>query len=73
VASETAWKIDVDGDFVTLSLTGLITYGERQRFSFRKGSCDGVIHYFSADEREIFALGQLRQSEATILQVCCCP
>lgn len=43
----TEWKIDVDGDFVTLSLTGLITYGERQRFAFKKGSCDGVIHYFS--------------------------
>ena len=43
----TEWKIDVDGDFVTLSLTGITTYGERQRFAFKKGNCDGVIHYFS--------------------------
>ena len=50
--SETAWKIDVNGDFVTLSLTGLITHGERQRFVLKKGSCDGVIHYFSTYTEE---------------------
>jgi hypothetical protein len=48
----TKWKIDVDGDFVTLSLTGITTYGERQRFAFKKGSCDGVIHYFSTYTEE---------------------
>ena len=46
------WKIDVRDDAVDLSITGTITHGERQRFVFRKGSCNGVIHYFSTYTEE---------------------
>jgi hypothetical protein len=44
----TGWEIDASGDFVTLSLEGLITSGERQRFAFKKNNCDQVSHYFSS-------------------------
>jgi TPR repeat protein len=43
----TDWELDVSGDFITLSLTGRITHGDRQRFTFKRGSCGTVIHNFS--------------------------
>jgi len=39
----TEWKMDASGEFITLSLAGLIT----PRFSFKKDNCDRVIHTFS--------------------------
>ena len=41
------WDISVSGDLVVASITGNITYGERQRFVFRKGNCKKVNHIFS--------------------------
>jgi len=51
-APEMAWKIDMRGDAVDLSITGMITNGERQRFVFSKKSCDRVIHTFSTYTEE---------------------
>ena len=41
------WDIDVSNDLVTASITGKITYGERQRFVFFKRDCEAVNHIFS--------------------------
>ncbi len=42
------WDIDVSSDLVTASITGKITYGDRQRFVFFKRDCEAVNHIFSA-------------------------
>ena len=41
------WDIYVSGDLVAASITGNITYGERQRFIFSKRNCEAVHHTFS--------------------------
>ena len=46
------WKISKREGAVDLSVTGNITNGERQRFVFRKGKCDQVIHAFSTYTEE---------------------
>ena len=44
---EPLWKIEMRDNAVDLSITGIITHGDRQRFVFRKNNCDRVIHTFS--------------------------
>lgn len=46
------WEIGKRDGAVDLSITGDITHGERQRFTFRKGNCDRVIHTFSTYTEE---------------------
>ncbi len=41
------WGIEVSNDSVAASITGNITYGERQRFIFSKRDCEAVKHMFS--------------------------
>ena len=41
------WEVSVSDDLVDVAITGNITYGDRQRFIFRKGNCDVVQHTFS--------------------------
>ena len=42
------WEVSVWDDMVDAAITGNITYGERQRFVFRKGNCDVVQHILSS-------------------------
>ena len=46
-AMATEWDISVSNDMVIASITGDITYGNRQRFISRKGNCQRVNHIFS--------------------------
>jgi hypothetical protein len=41
------WDIEESDNFVTAAITGNITYGDRQRFIFKKGNCESVNHLFS--------------------------
>ena len=41
------WEVSVSDDLVDVAITGNITYGDRQRFIFRKGNCETVQHTFS--------------------------
>lgn len=42
------WNTDVRDQGVHLSITGLVTHGDRQHFVFVKNDCKRVIHTFSA-------------------------
>ena len=46
-ATAEEWDISVWDDMVIASITGDITYGDRQRFVFRKENCQRVNHVFS--------------------------
>ena len=42
------WDVEVSESLVTASITGEITWGDRQRFVFFKGDCKSVRHVFSS-------------------------
>ena len=41
------WDIETSDDSVVAAITGNITYGDRQRFVFKKGNCKAVTHLFN--------------------------
>jgi len=54
------WETIESEETVTLSVTGDITYGERQRFMFRRGECKFVYHVFSNYTEQPMNFSQLK-------------